>query len=783
MSSSDDESAALNRMRRQLAESRHRPQKKSDKNDASSSDDDDSSLSSSSSSNSSSSSSSSSSSKEGLDRRSKKKKSKKKGKTDRAKTPSAPQFPAGTVSTAVPATTTNRQNNKSKGLASSSSDSSSSSEPLFSTKMQTKPKHAGAAMPAVREPTVAVALAATSVVEAKAFEPVSMTTQSSAAYNDDEDDEFAFLDLAELEAIDLQAPGEQQQQQRQMVNISTTATTATSINTTEPTRREQPRLLHDGALQLDPSASSSSTTTPTTRSNHIQSPAATEYYSASPKSSSSSLYSNKQPNVFPVITTTQDTTTGRLQPLPPPLLQAEPPPSASPVPPVQQRRQEQYPPSDARGPWETRPAAVNNGVPVPTRQDDHNMTYQSGSLHSNSEVATSSKSVDLYTQDTDTPASLREPATGNQERLFRDQEENAYTGWNAGADYSSQRSGGHDILEPTKIDAEERVAEIHASLCTPPPYRPMPEPMVHYYSPSNRPVSDRRNIPVSQIFDAPVNTLWKSKFDTFNQLQSEIVNTLAYSDDNIVVSAPTGAGKTAVFEMAMARFFSVDLQHNNSNSNASNRGRGRIQVTKQRKIVYVSPSKALCEERFEDWSTRLSAMQLGLEVAVITGDGDPSEAFRDLASNHLILTTPEKWDSLTRRWTENFFLFACVKLFMIDEVHLVADSSRGCCLESVVCRMKGIQRAARKVKATPAEIETSRYEQKSYAVVVIIVVIVNAVCLLLSSSRIYRLWSPQLHRYIPRRDQFYHEDRGGLCYSSKHLRNCRLSRCERSPYL
>jgi ATP-dependent DNA helicase HFM1/MER3 len=186
-----------------------------------------------------------------------------------------------------------------------------------------------------------------------------------------------------------------------------------------------------------------------------------------------------------------------------------------------------------------------------------------------------------------------------------------------------------------------------------------------------------------------------------------------------VVSAPTGAGKTAVFEMAMARFFSVDLQHNNTAGNSSGRGGHRIQVSKQRKMVYVSPSKALCEERFEDWSTRLAAMQLGIEVAVITGDGDPSEAFRDLASAHLILTTPEKWDSLTRRWTENFFLFGCVKLFMIDEVHLLADSSRGCCLESVVCRMKGIQRAARKVQSTPADIETSRYEDQLHATVIL----------------------------------------------------------------
>ena len=124
--------------------------------------------------------------------------------------------------------------------------------------------------------------------------------------------------------------------------------------------------------------------------------------------------------------------------------------------------------------------------------------------------------------------------------------------------------------------------------------------------------------------------------------------------------------------------------------------------------MYISPSKALCEERLNDWSTRLLAMKLGLNVALVTGDGDPSDAFRDLVSAHLVLTTPEKWDSLTRRWTENFILFASFKLVLIDEIHLLADESRGWCLESVLCRMKTIQRAAAKIEISQDYLASSR---------------------------------------------------------------------------
>ena len=242
--------------------------------------------------------------------------------------------------------------------------------------------------------------------------------------------------------------------------------------------------------------------------------------------------------------------------------------------------------------------------------------------------------------------------------------------------------------EPTVVTEPrlERVSELDPSLYQPPPYRQRPDPIVHHLSIHNRPKSMRRTIPVRDLFSSPLHKLWLSKFDTFNHLQSEVANALAHSDDSIIVSAPTGAGKTALFEIAMARFFAADLAHNAEYSNG--------QVSNQRKIVYVAPSKALCEERYEDWTRRLTDINVGIQCAMITGDAEPGDSFRDAAAANVILTTPEKWDSLTRRWTENVFLFGTVKLLLLDEVHLLGDGTRGSCLESIVCRMKTIQRAA-----------------------------------------------------------------------------------------
>jgi ATP-dependent DNA helicase HFM1/MER3 len=55
----------------------------------------------------------------------------------------------------------------------------------------------------------------------------------------------------------------------------------------------------------------------------------------------------------------------------------------------------------------------------------------------------------------------------------------------------------------------------------------------------------------------------------------------------------------------------------------------------------------------------------------------------------IIITTPEKWDSITRKWKDHAKLMQLVKLFLIDEVHVLKDS-RGATLEVVVSRMKSV---------------------------------------------------------------------------------------------
>jgi ATP-dependent DNA helicase HFM1/MER3 len=102
------------------------------------------------------------------------------------------------------------------------------------------------------------------------------------------------------------------------------------------------------------------------------------------------------------------------------------------------------------------------------------------------------------------------------------------------------------------------------------------------------------------------------------------------------------------------------------------------------KAIYICPLKALCEERYNDWAAKLNP--LGLRVEMVTGDTMSSDV--NLDNIDLVVTTPEKWDSMTRRWNASKSLNGAmdtIGLLMVDEVHILGDD-RGACLEGTVTR-------------------------------------------------------------------------------------------------
>jgi len=63
--------------------------------------------------------------------------------------------------------------------------------------------------------------------------------------------------------------------------------------------------------------------------------------------------------------------------------------------------------------------------------------------------------------------------------------------------------------------------------------------------------------------------------------------------------------------------------------------------------VYIAPLKALVRERMIDWKVRLE-QKLRRKVVELTGDVAPD--VRAIAAADVIVTTPEKWDGISRSW-------------------------------------------------------------------------------------------------------------------------------------
>lgn len=91
--------------------------------------------------------------------------------------------------------------------------------------------------------------------------------------------------------------------------------------------------------------------------------------------------------------------------------------------------------------------------------------------------------------------------------------------------------------------------------------------------------------------------------------------------------------------------------------------------------------KALVRERINDWKVRLEK-KIGKKVVELTGDTSPD--IRAIKESHVIVTTPEKWDGISRSWqTRNYV--KDVALIVIDEIHLLGED-RGPVLEVIVSR-------------------------------------------------------------------------------------------------
>ena len=172
-------------------------------------------------------------------------------------------------------------------------------------------------------------------------------------------------------------------------------------------------------------------------------------------------------------------------------------------------------------------------------------------------------------------------------------------------------------------------------------------------------------VPISSLCE--VGKLAFKGIKQLNMIQSVVYDSAYNTSENLLVCAPTGAGKTNVAMMCMVQCVKQNLE-------------AGVVKRDQFKIVYVAPMKALAAEMAAGFGKRLEP--LGLTVRELTGDMSLTKS--EIANTQVLVTTPEKWDVVTRKPGDTG-LAALVRLIIIDEVHLL-HGDRGPVVETLVAR-------------------------------------------------------------------------------------------------
>ncbi len=150
-------------------------------------------------------------------------------------------------------------------------------------------------------------------------------------------------------------------------------------------------------------------------------------------------------------------------------------------------------------------------------------------------------------------------------------------------------------------------------------------------------------------------------FEEFNRMQREALPALLDGIDNVVASAPTASGKTALAELAICKCLADGGT-----------------------ALFIAPMRALTNEKEDDWDR---FEDLDYSVYVVTGERDLNP--RRARHADILVMTPEKLDSATRKHDSRRYDFVTdVDVCVIDEVHLLDADRRGSVLEVTISRLR-----------------------------------------------------------------------------------------------
>jgi superfamily II DNA or RNA helicase len=85
-------------------------------------------------------------------------------------------------------------------------------------------------------------------------------------------------------------------------------------------------------------------------------------------------------------------------------------------------------------------------------------------------------------------------------------------------------------------------------------------------------------------------------------------------------------------------------------------------------VLRLNITDDLVQEMVGNFTARLSIY--GIKVGELTGDSQMTK--QQISETQIIVTTPEKWDVITRKSTDTSYT-NLVRLIIVDEIHLLHD--------------------------------------------------------------------------------------------------------------
>lgn len=165
--------------------------------------------------------------------------------------------------------------------------------------------------------------------------------------------------------------------------------------------------------------------------------------------------------------------------------------------------------------------------------------------------------------------------------------------------------------------------------------------------------------------------IWNQHWHSLQTIQENSIPYVLNADCDLIISAPTGGGKTeAVFFPVLTKILQNGLLMNGYS------------------VLYVSPLKALINDQYR----RLIQMTEGMKIGVTPWHGDVSVSVKSSSikvPNGIIIITPESLEAMLMNRKQTLHRsFDNLMYVIIDEFHSFIGQERGKQLQSILSRLE-----------------------------------------------------------------------------------------------